>query len=263
MNGLKIRINGTEISLENTTPAAPDHFQEIQNMSAAISNESDVISKQIKAVTLLSDIKTVESFGYTATESVGNAAAAATNNIKDRLVAFFKRIALFFQKIGQNVAIKIATLFKNQAGKDFGNTLKEVSAYGFKLSQEGVKLSSDNTPDVIEQAKQKQAAGAAVVSCVSTGIKLVAIAKNKDPNDKTIEVILANVSKLLLSITTASNEQDVIAKSNEIKDKLLKQFIPAVEKAKDFSQAAGAAGTVTVTAEGEAGHNDTGNAPAE
>ena len=68
MNGLKIKVNGTEISLENGKAVVNNVFNpeaaNIDQMSAALSVESDNLSKTIKAVELLSDVKTVESFGY-------------------------------------------------------------------------------------------------------------------------------------------------------------------------------------------------------
>jgi hypothetical protein len=105
MNNLKIKINGTEISLESSAPVAGNlalDTSEAENLCASLSKESDTLSKQIKAISLLSDVKSVESFGYKSTEAVGE-------NIKNAFSTAGAKVKEFIDKI--------ITAIKNFIGK--------------------------------------------------------------------------------------------------------------------------------------------------
>ena len=95
MNNLKIKINGTEISLESSAPVAGNlalDTSEAENLCASLSKESDTLSKQIKAISLLSDVKSVESFGYKSTEAVGENIKTAFSTAGGKVKEFIDKI---------------------------------------------------------------------------------------------------------------------------------------------------------------------------
>lgn len=110
MNGLKIKVNGTEISLENGKAVVNNAFNpeaaNIDQMSAALSVESDNLSKTIKAVELLSDVKTVESFGYRSLEGIGQNIANAAKGVWQKIVDFIKKIINFITSLVQGGIIQ-------------------------------------------------------------------------------------------------------------------------------------------------------------
>ena len=110
MNGLKIKVNGTEISLENgkavVNNAINPEAANIDQMSAVLSVESDNLSKTIKAVELLSDVKTVESFGYRSLEGIGQNIANAAKGVWQKIVDFIKKIINFITSLVQGGIIQ-------------------------------------------------------------------------------------------------------------------------------------------------------------
>jgi len=107
MNNLKIKINGTEISLENSNPTSGSlavKNDDYDALYAAISKESDALARQIKACALLADIKTVESFGYKSTEGVGQNIKGAASKIGQQIIKILQKIGLFFKKLGAHIS---------------------------------------------------------------------------------------------------------------------------------------------------------------
>ena len=89
MNNIKIKVNGVAISLENS-PVIND--TSLEDMSAALSKESEDLTRQFKAIAFLSNVKTVESFGYKSTEGL-------VGSIKDKLVEWFKKLVDWLKRI--------------------------------------------------------------------------------------------------------------------------------------------------------------------
>ena len=121
MNNLKIKINGTEISLENSTPVAgklASDTSEAENLCASLSKESDTLSKQIKAISLLSDVKSVESFGYKSTEAVGENIKTAFSTAGGKVKEFIDKIITAIKNfIGKKVVeVQIAAADKRMHG---------------------------------------------------------------------------------------------------------------------------------------------------
>ena len=148
MNNIKIKVNGVAISLENS-PVIND--TSLEDMSALLSKESDDIEKMIKATTLLSNIKTVESFGYKSTESVGENIKKAAIAVKNKLVEWFKSLAEFFRNL----------LAKSAISSDKTNLKNDFKPLVDKIHTESTasikKLTSpDVSPEEIEKLKGKQ-----------------------------------------------------------------------------------------------------------
>ena len=89
MNNIKIKVNGVAISLENS-PVIND--TSLEDMSVALSKESEDLTRQFKAIAFLSDVKTVESFGYRSTEGL-------VGSIKEKLVEWFKKLVTWLKRI--------------------------------------------------------------------------------------------------------------------------------------------------------------------
>ena len=102
---LKIKINGTEISVENSVPS--DDLSIIDFAYQRFSSESDMISKQIKTITLLSDVKTVESFGYKSSENVAQTMVEAVKKLWQKIIDFIKKIINFITSVIQGTIIKV------------------------------------------------------------------------------------------------------------------------------------------------------------
>lgn len=110
---MTIKVNGQEIDLnaigkvaapEQSSESSVAAFAEDLDISKAygiISSEGDNIAKQIKAVALLSDVKTVESFGYKSSEGIGQNIAETAKRIWDNIVKFVKKIIAFITSLVQ------------------------------------------------------------------------------------------------------------------------------------------------------------------
>lgn len=137
MSNIKIKVNGTEISLENSKPVI-NNTPNLEEMSAALSKESEDLTKQMRAYALFSDVKTVESFGYKSTEGVGTYIKKGLKFIWENLKKLFKKIGDFFVGIYRQVKGFFAKLNKKNVqfvGRIAGNAIARLPDGNYRSEQ--------------------------------------------------------------------------------------------------------------------------------
>ena len=155
---LKIKVNGTEIALESTSPVASlESLDATEASIATLSKEADDLSKAIGATALMADIKTVESFGYKSTEAVGQNVKEALSKFGvkvkeflDKLIATIKNIIMKKIVEGQiNAAAARLTSGKGQFDTVVVNARKfhDFNAKKSELLQEADKLDKSGIPN--------------------------------------------------------------------------------------------------------------------
>lgn len=117
---MNIKINGNTISIENNT-----NFNDIKKIGNILSKESEDISKQIKAINMLSNVKAVESFGYKSTEAVGQAIKNGILYVWQKIVNFFSSIINFIKKIIYKMQ-KLTIFKKIKSSKILSNKSKSL-----------------------------------------------------------------------------------------------------------------------------------------
>ena len=99
---MKYSINGSTINLSKDIITE----ESLNTMIKEIDSSYKSCSKAIEAYNLVSNVKAMESFGYKATEGLGEKLKAGAKIIWGKIKEFFKRIGEFFKKIYSKVKIK-------------------------------------------------------------------------------------------------------------------------------------------------------------
>ena len=156
MNNIKIKVNGVAISLENS-PVIND--TSLEDMSVALSKESEDLTRQFKAIAFLSDVKTVESFGYRSTEGL-------VGSIKEKLVEWFKKLVTWLKRIRDWIknhlfkkkvaAVKDPTA--KQAATNLASDTEKLSAQAEAMSNKVVASidGKEVEAEIIDQTKTEQ-----------------------------------------------------------------------------------------------------------
>ena len=99
---MKYSINGSTVSLSKDILSE----ESLNTMIEEIDSSYNSCSKAIEAYNLVSNVKAMESFGYKATEGLGEKLKAGAKIVWGKIKEFFKRIGKFFKKIYSKVKIK-------------------------------------------------------------------------------------------------------------------------------------------------------------
>ena len=100
---MKYTLNGSTVTLNKDILSE----ESLNTMIKEIDSSYESCSKAIEAYNLVSDVKAMESFGYKATEGLGESIANGAKAVWEKIKEFFKRISLFVNKMITDFIVKI------------------------------------------------------------------------------------------------------------------------------------------------------------
>jgi len=205
---IKIKIGAYNTSINAST------FAKSISECNAMSKESDNLIKQIEAYSLLSDIKTVESFGYKSTEGIGQNIKNGAISLKESISNFFKRIKMRFD----NFTVKIITNVAENIIND-NVQMKEILSNVSNISKAGSVLSTK----VIENLNKAPTDGDSEILNKSKMDQIIATYINKVVTKSTAAVYQANSALKAVSASLegqSTGNQDLDAIKNLIQSKI-------------------------------------------
>lgn len=201
---MNIKINGVNISVENNSANADNYIiSDVEKYSNTLSKESEDISRQLKAINLLSNVKAVESFGYKSTEGVGESIKKGILFVWQKIVNFFESIINFVKKILYKMQ-KLTIFKKIKASKILSNKTKSllidvVSKLGVLLNTATNQLEKY----YVKVADIKKAKNDEELKALLTNAKLCAPGKDIDPKLASKFRIALNVYLYILNVNNA------------------------------------------------------------
>lgn len=102
---MKYTLNGSTVLLNKDIITE----ESLNTMIKEIDSSYESCSKAIEAYNLVSNVKAMESFGYKATEGLGESITNGAKAVWEKIKEFFKRISLFVNKMLTDFIIKIET----------------------------------------------------------------------------------------------------------------------------------------------------------
>ena len=143
---MKYSINGSTVLLNKDILSE----ESLNTMIKEIDSSYESCSKAIEAYNFISDVKAMESFGYKATEGLGESIKNGAKAVWEKIKEFFKRISLFVNKMITDFIVKINFPFekdKNEFGTD--SNRKRFLDASKNLYEASIKiLKKINSPDI-------------------------------------------------------------------------------------------------------------------
>lgn len=99
---MKYSINGSTVTLNKDILSE----ESLNTMCKEIDSSYESCSKAIEAYNLVSNIKAMESFGYKATEGLGESIKNGAKAVWEKIKEFFKKIVEFFKRLFQSKKIE-------------------------------------------------------------------------------------------------------------------------------------------------------------
>jgi len=111
---MKYTLNGSTVALNKDILSE----ESLNTMIKEIDSSYNSCSKAIEAYNLISNVKTMESFGYKATEGLGESIKNGAKAVWEKIKSFFKKIVEFFKRLFrskkiENTSKKIEIIKKN------------------------------------------------------------------------------------------------------------------------------------------------------
>ena len=101
---MKYTLNGSTVLLNKDILSE----ESLNTMCKEIDSSYESCSKAIEAYNLVSNVKTMESFGYKATEGLGESIKNGAKAVWEKIKEFFKRISLFVNKMITDFIMKMS-----------------------------------------------------------------------------------------------------------------------------------------------------------
>ena len=117
---MKYTLNGSTINLSKYILSE----ESLNTMIKEIDSSYNSCSKAIETYNLVSNIKAIESFGYKATEGLGESIKNGAKAVWEKIKEFFKKISLFTNKLITDFIMKIS--FPKTKNGDVANKTKTV-----------------------------------------------------------------------------------------------------------------------------------------
>ena len=117
---MKYTLNGSTINLSKYILSE----ESLNTMIKELDSSYESCSKVIESYNLVSNVKAIESFGYIATEAVGENIANGAKAVCEKIKEFFKKISLFTNKLITDFIMKIS--FPKTKNGDVADTTKTV-----------------------------------------------------------------------------------------------------------------------------------------
>ena len=120
---MKYSINGSTVSLSKDILSE----ESLNTMIEEIDSSYNSCSKAIEAYNLVSNVKAVESFGYKATEGLGESIKNGAKEVWEKIKEFFKKIIQYCVKIGSfigNIFKSVTQFITKKDRKPLDESLK-------------------------------------------------------------------------------------------------------------------------------------------
>ena len=202
---MKYTLNGSTINLSKYILSE----ESLNTMIKEIDSSYESCSKAIESYNLVSNVKAIESFGYKATEAVGENIANGAKAIWEKIKEFFKRISLFTNKLITDFIMKIS--FPKTKVGDVADTTKTVlsnaSKYIYDASIKIIKKisSSDiyNNNDELKRYQKLELTAHSLTKIIREDARILApIMKSeyytKDEFDGIVEKFLDKVTDCIV-----------------------------------------------------------------
>ena len=196
---MKYSINSKIVSLSKDILSE----ESLNTMIKEIDSSYNSCSKAIETYNLVSNVKAVESFGYKATEGLGESIKNGAKAILEKIKEFFKRISLFTNKLITDFIMKLS--FPKTKNGEVADTTKTVlsnaSKYIYDASVKIIKkISSSDIYNNDNELKRYQ--------------KLELIAN-------TLTKIIREDARTLASISKKTNQKNDISFEHVVVEKFL------------------------------------------
>ena len=117
---MKYTLNGSAVTLNKDILSE----ESLNTMIKEIDSSYESCSKAIETYNLVSNVKAMESFGYKATEGLGESIKNGAKAVWEKIKEFFKKISLFVNKMITDFIMKMS--FPKTKNGDAANTAKTV-----------------------------------------------------------------------------------------------------------------------------------------
>jgi hypothetical protein len=143
---MKYTLNGSAVTLNKDILSE----ESLNTMIKEIDSSYNSCSKAIETYNLVSNVKAIESFGYKATEGLGESIKNGAKAIWEKIKEFFKKISLFTNKLITDFIVKINFPFEKDKTKYATDTNRKrfLDASKFLYNASVKILKKISSPDI-------------------------------------------------------------------------------------------------------------------